>query len=346
MFQNQTIKKSQIKERIATQPDLTPKYSPHRFCVAPMFAWTDRHCRYFHRLLTKNALLYTEMVTTGALICGQEDYLDYSEEEQPVALQLGGHNPFELAQCTQLGEQRGYQEINLNLGCPSPRVKQGAFGAALMQDIEQVCVCLKAMCDVSSIPVTIKIRIGVDEHDSYEFLSQFIEKISREINTVIIHARKAFLSGLSPKENREIPPLDYPRVYQLKKDFPELNIVINGGISTLEEAKQHLQYVEGVMIGRAAYQNPTLLTQVDSEIFNAQDPIIDITALIKAFYPYIEQELSRGTFLNHLIRPMLGLFQGCAGARQWRRYLSENSYQSGADVSVIDRALSFVTPHD
>lgn len=324
---------------------IDPKYFSHRFCVAPMLDWTDRHCRYFHRLLTKNAFLYTEMVTTGALIYGQADYLDYSEEEQPVALQLGGHNPFELAQCAQLGEQRGYQEINLNLGCPSPRVKKGAFGAALMQDIEQVCVCLKAMCEAVSIPVTIKIRIGVDEQDSYEFLSQFIEKISREIDTVIIHARKAWLSGLSPKENREIPPLDYPRVYQLKKDFPKLNIVINGGISTLEEAKQHLQYVEGVMIGRAAYQNPTLLTQVDSELFNAQDPLIDITASIKAFYPYIEQELSRGTFLKHLIRPMLGLFQGCAGARQWRRYLSENAYQSGADVSVIDRALSFVAPH-
>lgn len=345
MLENTESKKAQKKEAGSDHGGFTLTYSPHRFCVAPMLDWTDRHCRYFHRLLTKKALLYTEMVTTGALVYGKADYLAHSEEEQPVALQLGGNDPVALAQCARLGEQRGYQEISLNLGCPSPRVKKGLFGAALMYDASQVALCLKAMREAVSVPLTIKIRTGVDEQDSHEFLYQFTEKVCPYIDALMIHARKAWLSGLSPKENREVPPLDYQRVYQLKRDFPELTMVINGGISTLEEAKAHLKYVEGVMIGRAAYQNPRLLMQVDSVLFGEQDRLMDMTASIKAFYPYIEQELSRGIFLKHIIRPILGVFQGCPGARQWRRYLSENACKSGSDLTVVEKALSFVGHH-
>lgn len=309
-----------------------------------MLDWTDRHCRYFLRQLSHNSLLYTEMVTTGAIIHGKGDYLAYSEEEHPLALQLGGSDPAALAQCAKLAETRGYDEINLNVGCPSDRVQNGMFGACLMADAQRVADCIKAMRDAVSIPVTVKTRIGVDEQDSYPFLCDFIGTVagSGECEMFIIHARKAWLSGLSPKENREIPPLDYPRVYQLKRDFAHLTIAINGGVKTLEQAKTHLEHLDGVMVGREAYQNPGLLASVDREIFGCDTPDIDTVAAVRAMYPYIERELASGTWLGHITRHMLGVFQGGPGARQWRRYLSENAHHAGAGIEVVEQALSQV----
>lgn len=323
---------------------IAPKYSHHRFSVAPMLDWTDRHCRYFHRLLTKQALLYTEMVTTGAVIHGKADYLTYSEQDHPVALQLGGSDPSALAYCAKLAERRGYNEINLNVGCPSDRVQNGRFGACLMAEPTLVADCIKAMRDAVSIPVTVKTRIGIDSQDSYSFLCEFVQTVTEHggCNVFIIHARKAWLSGLSPKENREIPSLDYPRVYQLKKDFPELTIAINGGIKTLKEARLHLEHLDGVMIGREAYQNPTILTQVDRELFDPQADITDNAMIIESLYPYIETELAKGASLGHITRHILGLFQGVPGARQWRQHLSENTHKLGADASVVEHALSLV----
>ncbi|MBJ7223733.1 MULTISPECIES: tRNA dihydrouridine(20/20a) synthase DusA [unclassified Brenneria] len=321
-----------------------PVFPLGRFSVAPMLDWTDRHCRYFLRRLTRNALLYTEMVTTGALIHGKGDYLAYSEEEHPLALQLGGSDPQALAHCAQLAEQRGYDEVNLNVGCPSDRVQNGRFGACLMGEAELVADCIKAMKDRVSIPVTVKTRIGIDDRDSYAFLCEFIHTVAERgaCDTFIVHARKAWLSGLSPKENREIPPLDYPRVYQLKRDFPALTIAINGGVKTLAEAKTHLQYLDGVMMGREAYQNPGILAQIDRELFGSAVADPDIVAVVQSMYPYIERELSNGAALGHITRHMLGLFQGVSGARQWRRYLSENAHKPGADASVVERALALV----
>ncbi|QHA87629.1 tRNA dihydrouridine(20/20a) synthase DusA [Serratia rhizosphaerae] len=336
---------------------LTPEHSPladlngterpfsaSRFSIAPMLDWTDRHCRYFHRLLSKETLLYTEMVTTGAIIHGKGDYLAYSDEEHPLALQLGGSDPAALAHCARLAEQRGYDEINLNVGCPSDRVQNGMFGACLMGQAALVADCVKAMRDVVSIPVTVKTRIGIDDQDSYAFLCDFIDTVSGrgECETFIIHARKAWLSGLSPKENREVPPLDYPRVYQLKRDFPALTIAINGGVKSLAEAQQHLQHVDGVMMGREAYQNPGILAQVDRELFGSQAAVRDSVEVVEALYPYIERELANGTYLGHITRHILGLFQGIPGARQWRRHLSENAHKAGADVRVVEQALSLV----
>ncbi|MDA5489681.1 tRNA dihydrouridine(20/20a) synthase DusA [Yersinia kristensenii] len=328
----------------STQAD-KPRYPLQRFSVAPMLDWTDRHCRYFHRLLTKQTLLYTEMVTTGAIIHGKGDYLAYSEQDHPVALQLGGSDPQALAHCAKLAEQRGYNEINLNIGCPSDRVQNGRFGACLMAEANLVADCIKAMRDVVSIPVTVKTRIGIDELDSYEFLCEFVQTVAGrgECDIFTIHARKAWLSGLSPKENREVPPLDYERVYQLKRDFPALTIAINGGVKTLAEAKEHLKHLDGVMMGREAYQNPTILTQVDRELFDPNAPVVDSVKAIEALYPYIEQELSRGAYLGHITRHILGIFQGIPGARQWRRHLSENAHKPGADVSVVEQALALVT---
>ncbi|TXE37492.1 tRNA dihydrouridine(20/20a) synthase DusA [Serratia marcescens] len=327
-----------------TKDNHAPTYAANRFSIAPMLDWTDRHCRYFHRLLTKETLLYTEMVTTGAIIHGKGDYLAYSEEEHPVALQLGGSDPASLAHCAKLAEQRGYDEINLNVGCPSDRVQNGMFGACLMGQATLVADCIKAMRDVVSIPVTVKTRIGIDDQDSYAFLCDFIQTVGGrgECDMFTIHARKAWLSGLSPKENREVPPLDYPRVYQLKRDFPALTIAINGGVKTLEEAQQHLQHLDGVMMGREAYQNPGILARVDSELFGAQTAVPDSVAIVEALYPYIERELSNGTYLGHITRHILGLFQGVPGARQWRRHLSENAHKPGADARVVEQALALV----
>ncbi|MCA6926212.1 tRNA dihydrouridine(20/20a) synthase DusA [Pectobacterium versatile] len=316
----------------------------NRFSIAPMLDWTDRHCRYFLRQLTNQTLLYTEMVTTGAILHGKGDYLAYSEEEHPLALQLGGSDPQALAQCAKLAEQRGYDEVNLNVGCPSDRVQNGRFGACLMGEAALVADCIKAMKDSTSIPITVKTRIGIDDQDSYEFLCDFIQTVAErgECDTFIVHARKAWLSGLSPKENREIPPLDYPRVYQLKRDFPALTLAINGGVKTLEEAKTHLQHLDGVMMGREAYQNPGILAQVDRELFGIDATTPDLAGVVRAMYPYIERELSGGASLGHITRHMLGMFQGIPGARQWRRYLSENAHKPGADAAVVERALALV----
>lgn len=318
------------------------KSTLNKFSVAPMLDWTDRHCRYFHRILTKQSLLYTEMVTTGAILFGKGDYLTFNAEEHPVSLQLGGSDPVSLAKCAKLAEQRGYDEINLNVGCPSDRVQNGMFGACLMGNATLVADCIKAMQDAVTIPVTVKHRIGIDQQDSYEFVCHFIETIMPYCQTFIVHARKAWLSGLSPKENREVPPLDYERVYQLKRDYPELVIAINGGITSLEQIKIHLQHVDGVMVGREAYQNPMLLSEIDKQIFAKDHAITNPISAIEQLFPYIEVELAKGTQLNHIMRHTLGIFNGKKGAKQWRRYLSENAHKKGAGLEVVEKALSFI----
>lgn len=313
-----------------------------RLSVAPMLDWTDRHCRYFHRLLSSQTLLYTEMVTTGAIIHGKGDFLAYNEEEHPLALQLGGSNPVDLAHCAKLAQERGYDEINLNVGCPSDRVQNGRFGACLMAEPELVAQCVAAMKAVVDIPVTVKTRIGIDDQDSYEFLTHFVTVVSEQggCEQFTIHARKAWLSGLSPKENREIPPLDYPRAYQLKQDFPQLTIAVNGGVKSLAEAKKHLQHLDGVMIGREAYQSPYLLAEVDQQIFGLDTPVKKRSQVVQEMYPYIEQQLAQGSYLGHITRHMLGLFQNMPGARQWRRHISENAHKAGAGIEVVEQALA------
>ncbi|MDO6544618.1 tRNA dihydrouridine(20/20a) synthase DusA [Photobacterium sanguinicancri] len=313
-----------------------------RFSVAPMLDWTDRHCRYFHRLMSDHALLYTEMVTTGAIIHGKGDFLAYNEEEHPLALQLGGSNPADLARCAKLAQERGYDEINLNVGCPSDRVQNGMFGACLMGEADLVAQSIAAMREVVDIPVTVKTRIGIDEQDSYEFLTHFISTVSEKsgCDDFTIHARKAWLKGLSPKENREIPPLDYPRVYQLKQDFPHLKMALNGGIKTFDEMDEHLKHLDGVMVGREAYQNPYIMAQVDQRLFGSTKPIIKQRELVEAMYPYIERQLANGSYLGHISRHMLGLFQGLPGARQWRRHISENAHKAGAGIEVLQQAVA------
>ena len=322
--------------------DKINNFKNNRFSVAPMLDWTDRHCRYFHRLLTSETLLYTEMVTTGAIIHGKGDFLAYNQQEHPVALQLGGSNPADLATCAKLAQERGYDEINLNVGCPSDRVQNGRFGACLMAEPQLVAECVAAMRNVVDVPVTVKTRIGIDDQDSYEFLTDFVSMVSEKggCDQFTIHARKAWLSGLSPKENREIPPLDYPRAYQLKKDFAHLNIVINGGVKTLEDTKEHLTHLDGVMVGREAYQNPYMLAEVDQQIFGLDKPVKKRTQVVEEMSPYIESQLEKGAYLGHITRHMLGLFQNMPGARQWRRYISENAHKSGSGIEVVETALS------
>lgn len=320
---------------------LKTDYRGH-FSVAPMLDWTTRHCRYFHRQFSRHSLLYSEMITTPAILHAKYDLLAYDPAENPVALQLGGSDPHQLAQCAKRVEQRGYAEINLNVGCPSDRVQNGLFGACLMANAELVARCVETMQNTVSIPVTVKHRIGIDHLDSYDFLCDFVEKIQPHCRDFIVHARKAWLTGLSPKENREIPPLDYERVYQLKRDFPHLNISINGGIKTIEEIKHHLQFVDGVMVGREAYQNPSLLGQIDQALFDSNAAIITPKQAVEKMLPYIEQQLTEGVYLNHIARHMLGAFQHCKGARQWRRHLSENACKAGAGVEVVEQALHFI----
>ena len=320
-----------------------PHFYRGRFSVAPMLDWTTRHCRYFHRQFSQHALLYTEMVTSQAIIHAKYDHLAFDPAENPVAIQLGGSDPEQLRHCAKLAEERGYVEINLNVGCPSDRVQNGMFGACLMAKADLVADCVSAMQSAVKIPVTVKTRIGIDELDSYEFLCDFVEKVKNTgCRELIVHARKAWLSGLSPKENREIPPLDYERVYQLKRDFPDLFISINGGIKTVEEMKAHLHHVDGVMVGREAYQNPSLLGVIDNALFDENAPIITARQAVEKMLPYIESQLSQGVYLNHITRHMLGAFQNCKGARQWRRYLSENAHKPGAGIDVVETALGFV----
>ncbi|SES66460.1 tRNA-dihydrouridine synthase A [Thorsellia anophelis DSM 18579] len=314
-----------------------------------MLDWTTRHCRVFHRILTKNALLYTEMITTGAILYGKYDHLYYNKIEHPIALQLGGSSPKDLALCAKKAEEYGYDEINLNVGCPSDRVQNGAFGACLMKEPDLVAECIAEMKLATKVPVTVKTRLGIDELDSYEFLTDFISKVHQigGCNHFIIHARKAWLSGLSPKENREVPPLDYERVYRLKRDFPDLTIIINGGLSDLNIAHDQLNYVDGVMLGREAYQNPSLLLHVDS-LFFGESPVnpSNLHALsvekIRSLYPYIENELSQGNKLGHITRHMVGLFQGAKGAKLWRRYLSENAHKENSGIEVLVEALKYI----
>ena len=315
----------------------------HRFCIAPMMDWTDRHCRFFHRLISQHVLLYTEMVTTGALIHGDSHrFLGFNKEEHPLAFQLGGSNPRELALSATMVEDYGYDEVNLNVGCPSDRVQNGRFGACLMLEPELVADCVAAMCKAVSIPVTVKSRIGVDDKDSYGELVSFVRTVaSAGCKTFIVHARKAWLSGLSPKQNREIPPLNYDVVLQLKSDFPQLNIIVNGGIVNLGQAEQLLQHSDGVMVGREAYQNPYLLAEVDSRIFNAVVAPRSRHEIIELLLPYIEEQLSNGIRLNSVTRHILGLFHGEPGARAWRRHLSENATSPDAGIKVVRDAMAF-----
>ncbi len=319
-------------------------YTANRFSSAPMLDWTDRHCLYFWRLMTRRTMLYTEMITTGAIIFSKKDMLEYNEEELPLALQLGGSSPSDLARCAKMAEERGYSEINLNVGCPSDRVQNGGFGAALMAKADLVADCFKAMKDTVDIPVTIKCRIGIDNLDSYEFLSDFIETQKKAgCDHLIIHARKAWLEGLSPKENRDIPPLDYERVYRVKRDFPELFISVNGGITNLEQAKEHLRKADGVMVGRAAYQAPFMLSRVDTEIFQeGKNPVETRDEVIELLLPYAERYVKNGGKLSHITRHILDLYTGLPGARSFRRILSQEAVRSGAGTEVIIRARDAV----
>lgn len=311
------------------------------FSVAPMLDWTDRHYRYFARLISRQALLYTEMVTTGAIIHGKGDYLGFNDEEHPVALQLGGSNPADLAHCAKLAEERGYDEVNLNVGCPSDRVQNGRFGACLMAEPQLVADCVKAMQDVVNIPVTVKTRIGIDEQDSYEFLTRFIDIVSAAgCDVFTIHARKAWLQGLSPKENREIPELIYDRAYQVKRDFAHLNISVNGGITTLEQCEAHLQHLDGVMVGREAYQNPYMMAEVDQRLYGDARPVLSRAEVAERMIPYLERHIANGGRANHVTRHMLGLFNGMPGARQWRRYLAQNAHLPGMGAEVLADALA------
>ena len=309
-----------------------------------MMDWSDRHCRYFWRLLSQNALMYTEMVTTGALIHGdRERFLHYDAAEHPLALQLGGSDPEDLAQCARWAADAGYIEANLNCGCPSDRVQNGAFGACLMATPELVRDCVQAMNE-SGLRITVKHRIGIDDMDSYDEFRDFVATVAEGgCDTFIVHARKAWLQGLSPKENREIPPLNYPWVYRLKKELPSLSIVINGGIETIEDCKTHLEHVDGVMLGRAAYHHPWLLSEVDAQLFATPPPHHSRERIIEALLPYIEQELSAGTRLNQITRHLLGLYQQVPGARRFRRVLSERAHRPGAGTEVLMAALAEVT---
>ncbi|WP_274051222.1 tRNA dihydrouridine(20/20a) synthase DusA [Thalassomonas haliotis] len=316
----------------------------HKLSVAPMLDWTDRHCRYFYRVMSKKTVLYTEMVTTGAILFGKGDYLAFNEEEHPLVLQLGGSDPAAMTQCAKIAEQRGYDEININVGCPSDRVQNGRFGACLMAEPSLVAQCLEQMQAAVDIPITVKSRIGIDDQDSYEFLHRFINEVSLAgCQHFIIHARKAWLSGLSPKQNREVPPLDYQRVYQIKQDFPDLEISINGGIKSLAEAGEHLSHLDGVMIGREIYQNPYLLAQADQTLWQSSSPVISRAQVIDEMADYIDGYVSDGGRAWHVLRHMLGLCNGFAGARLFRRHLSDSSGQAGADGKVLREAFARVS---
>lgn len=316
----------------------------HKLSVAPMLDWTDRHCRYFYRAMSKHTVLYTEMVTTGAILFGKGDYLSYNNEEHPVVLQLGGSDPKAMSECAQIAEQRGYDEININVGCPSDRVQNGRFGACLMAEPTLVAECVDAMRAKVNIPITVKSRIGIDDLDSYEFLSKFIECVAASgCEHFIIHARKAWLSGLSPKQNRDIPPLDYHRVYQIKKDFPQLEISINGGITTFEETLAHLSHIDGVMIGREIYANPYMLAQADNIIWGECNEVVSRDTLIDTMVEYTNQHIANGGKANHVTRHMLGMCNGLPGAKQFRRYLSENAHLPGTGGEVLTNAYRLVT---
>ncbi|EPC02609.1 tRNA-dihydrouridine synthase A [Litchfieldella anticariensis FP35 = DSM 16096] len=319
------------------------------FSVAPMMDWTTRDYRAFARTLTRRALLYTEMVTTGAILHGspRERFLGYDEVEHPLALQLGGSDAGELAECAAIAEEWGYDEVNLNVGCPSDRVQNNLIGACLMGHPEKVATAVRAMIDAVSIPVTVKCRIGIDDQDEDADLERFISMVADAgCKTFIVHARKAWLQGLSPKENRDVPPLNYARVHRLKASRPELHIGINGGIKTLEDCQTQLTHVDSVMVGREAYQNPWLLAQVDEVLYGEPGPVENRHAAARALRPYIAERLAEGARLNHITRHLLGLFQGCPGGRRFRRHLSENAHRDGAGLAVFDDALGLVAERE
>lgn len=315
----------------------------HKLSVAPMLDWTDRHCRYFYRVMSKHTVLYTEMVTTGAILFGKGDYLSFNEEEHPVVLQLGGSDPKALVECAKIAVQKGYDEININVGCPSDRVQNGKFGACLMAEPELVAECVSSMQAAVKIPITVKSRIGIDDLDSYEFLHTFIDQVSKAgCEHFIVHARKAWLSGLSPKQNRDIPPLDYQRVYQVKQDFPKLEISINGGIKTFEETLQHLEHIDGVMIGREIYQNPYMLAQADQQLWQSEREILTRAQVIAEMASYIDRHVANGGRVWHVVRHMLGLCNGLPGAKQFRRFLSENASNQSANSELLYQAFEKV----
>ena len=315
-----------------------------RFSIAPMMEWTDRHCRFFHRLLTRRSLLYTEMVTTGAIIHGDRARLiGFDPAEQPVALQLGGSDPKALAQCAAIGADFGYVEINLNVGCPSDRVQEGRFGACLMAEPALVGDCIAAMKAAVTIPVTVKCRIGIDEQDPEQALDALAAAvIAAGVDALVVHARKAWLSGLSPRQNRDIPPLDYGRVVRLKARYPRLPIVLNGGIGSVEAARERLSHLDGVMMGRAAYQEPWRLLAVDPLLFGEDAPHASLKAAAEALIPYIERELARGTRLPSILRHLHGLFHAVPGARAYRRHLATHAAKPGAGIAVLTEALALV----
>lgn len=321
------------------------------FSVAPMLDWTDKHCRYFHRQLTQKAWLYSEMVTTGAIIYGEDlpRFLDFNLAESPVVLQLGGSDPKDISHCAKLAQEWGYSEVNLNVGCPSDRVQNNLIGACLMGHPELVADNVKAMKDVVDIPVTVKSRIGIDEQEDFATLEAFVGGlVDAGVDGLILHARKAWLQGLSPKENRDVPPLRYDWVHRIKAQFPTLSVAINGGLKSLESGKQHLEHFEfenqtmesldGVMMGRAVYEQPYLLSRVDSTYY--QEDFIELSreSILDNMYPYIDSHLSSGGKLNQISRHMLGLFYGLPGGRMWRRYISENAFKQGAGIEVLQQA--------
>lgn len=309
-----------------------------------MMDWTDRHCRVFHRLMTRHGRLYTEMLTSGAIILGdRQRLLAFDQSEHPVALQLGGSDPRDLATSARIGEDFGYDEINFNVGCPSDRVKEGRFGACLMAEPELVAACVAAMKQAVAIPVTVKCRIGIDDQDPEAALDTLARAVvAAGADALIVHARKAWLNGLSPKENRDIPPLDYDRVYRLKASMPGVPVIINGGIGNLEEAKLHLARVDGVMLGRAAYQEPWRLIDVDAELFGDAVPFASMKDVFAAMMPYIERELSQGTRLHSVTRHFVGAFHGVPGARAFRRHLAEHGVKQGAGADVLKAAIALV----
>ncbi|MHC1481065.1 tRNA dihydrouridine(20/20a) synthase DusA [Frateuria aurantia] len=328
---------------IADTPHSATIYG-RKLAVAPMLDWTDRHCRYFHRLLSPHALLYTEMVTSAALVRGRQlRLLEHDPAEAPVALQLGGSDPAELAEAARLGAGAGYHEINLNVGCPSDRVQSGEFGACLMRTPDRVADCVKAMQDAVATPVTVKCRIGVDDQDPEIALQVFTEAVQATgIRKLIVHARKAWLQGLSPKENRDIPPLDYPRVFRLKQDFPDLEIILNGGLTTVDASVAALEHVDGVMLGRAAYHDPYILAQLEHALYGTALPSRE--QILQRMLGYCETTINAGTSLKHVTRHVLGLYQGQAGARRFRRVLSEGAHREGARPELMLTAMPSASP--
>ncbi|WP_414695426.1 tRNA dihydrouridine(20/20a) synthase DusA [Phenylobacterium sp.] len=319
-------------------------YQASRFSVAPMMDWTDRHCRVLHRQLTTKAVLYTEMLTTGAILHGDRSrLLAFDPAEHPVALQLGGSEPNDLAEAARIGEAEGYDEINLNVGCPSDRVQSGRFGACLMREPELVAECMAAIAAAVKVPATVKCRIGVDDQDPEDSLYRLVDLCAQAgVRHFVVHARKAWLKGLSPKENRDIPPLDYPLVWRLKRARPDLTVVINGGIQSLDDAEEHLKHVDGVMLGRAAYHTPAILGEADGRLFGAGETV-DAAEAVRRYRPYVARELEKGTHLAAMTRHMLGLFHGAPGARTWRRILTVEGVKPGAGLEVIDAALAAVS---